>query len=66
MTHHHGGASAAPVLPGAARVALVGSPNAGKTTLFNCISGIYRPSAGRIAFDGAPGPAVAFYCGISD
>jgi biotin transport system ATP-binding protein len=21
---------------------------------------------GRIAFDGAPGPAVEFYCGISD
>ncbi len=31
---------------------LIGPNGAGKTTLFNCISGIYRPSAGRIAFDG--------------
>ena len=33
-------------------VGLIGPNGAGKTTLFNCISGIYRPSAGRIAFDG--------------
>jgi branched-chain amino acid transport system ATP-binding protein len=31
---------------------LIGPNGAGKTTLFNCISGIYRPSDGRIAFDG--------------
>ena len=31
---------------------LIGPNGAGKTTLFNCISGIYRPSAGRIAFGG--------------
>ena len=31
---------------------LIGPNGAGKTTLFNCISGIYRPSGGRIAFDG--------------
>ena len=31
---------------------LIGPNGAGKTTLFNCISGIYRPSEGRIAFDG--------------
>ncbi|GAA0596762.1 ABC transporter ATP-binding protein [Craurococcus roseus] len=31
---------------------LIGPNGAGKTTLFNCISGIYRPTAGRIAFEG--------------
>jgi branched-chain amino acid transport system ATP-binding protein len=31
---------------------LIGPNGAGKTTLFNCISGIYRPSSGRIAFAG--------------
>ncbi len=31
---------------------LIGPNGAGKTTLFNCISGIYRPSGGKIAFDG--------------
>jgi branched-chain amino acid transport system ATP-binding protein len=31
---------------------LIGPNGAGKTTLFNCVSGIYRPSGGRIAFDG--------------
>jgi branched-chain amino acid transport system ATP-binding protein len=29
--------------------ALIGPNGAGKTSLFNCLSGIYRPSAGRIA-----------------
>ncbi|MEJ2717936.1 MAG: ABC transporter ATP-binding protein [Deltaproteobacteria bacterium] len=32
--------------------AVIGPNGAGKTTLFNCISGIYRPSAGRIMFQG--------------
>lgn len=30
--------------------AIIGPNGAGKTTLFNCINGIYRPSAGRIIF----------------
>jgi len=34
-------------------LALIGPNGAGKTSVLNCICGIYRPSAGRIAFDGA-------------
>ena len=30
--------------------ALIGPNGAGKTTLFNCLTGFYKPSAGRIAF----------------
>jgi len=33
-------------------VAIVGPNGAGKTTLFKTISGILRPSAGRISFEG--------------
>ena len=32
--------------------AIIGPNGAGKTTFFNLISGFYRPSAGRILFDG--------------
>lgn len=31
---------------------LIGPNGSGKTTLFNCVSGYYRPSGGRIMFDG--------------
>ena len=31
---------------------LIGPNGAGKTTLFNCISRLYTPASGRIAFDG--------------
>jgi branched-chain amino acid transport system ATP-binding protein len=33
-------------------LAIIGPNGAGKTSVFNCISGIYRPSQGRILFDG--------------
>lgn len=32
--------------------AIIGPNGAGKTSLLNCISGFYRPNAGRILFDG--------------
>lgn len=32
---------------------IIGPNGSGKTTLFNCISGIYKPTAGKIVFDGA-------------
>ncbi len=35
-------------------VALIGPNGAGKTTAFNCITGVYEPTNGRISFDGAP------------
>jgi branched-chain amino acid transport system ATP-binding protein len=39
--------------------ALIGPNGAGKTTLFNCITGFYKPSAGRLtlARRGVPAPA---------
>ena len=33
-------------------VSLLGVSGSGKTTLFNCISGIYQPSRGRVLLDG--------------
>lgn len=51
------------VLPGTI-TALIGPNGAGKTSMFNCISGFYKPQAGRILIDGddvtrAPPPARA-------
>lgn len=31
---------------------LIGPNGAGKTTLFNCVTGMYTPTSGRVAFDG--------------
>ncbi len=33
-------------------IGLIGPNGAGKTTVFNLITGVYQPTAGRIAFDG--------------
>ena len=33
-------------------VGLIGPNGAGKTTCFNCITGVYRPTAGRVVFKG--------------
>ena len=35
-------------------VALIGPNGAGKTTAFNCITGVYEPTNGKISFDGNP------------
>ena len=37
--------------------ALIGPNGAGKTTVFNCITGFYKPSAGRIQLNAAKGSA---------
>ena len=37
---------------GGAITSLMGPNGAGKTTLFNCVTGMYRPTAGRVEFDG--------------
>ena len=38
---------------------LIGPNGAGKTSVLNCVCGIYRPSAGRIAFEGRELTALA-------
>ena len=35
-------------------VALIGPNGAGKTTAFNCITGVYEPTNGRVTFQGEP------------
>jgi branched-chain amino acid transport system ATP-binding protein len=39
--------------------AVIGPNGAGKTTVFNCITGFYRPSSGRIVLQSPDGPAHA-------
>ena len=39
-------------IPRGAIVSLIGPNGAGKTTFFNMITGVYRPTSGRILFDG--------------
>ena len=45
-------ASLAASLPSPLRLALVGSPNSGKTTLFNIVAGAFPPSEGTIRLAG--------------
>jgi branched-chain amino acid transport system ATP-binding protein len=40
------------VVPRKAIVSLIGPNGAGKTTFFNCLTGLYRPTTGRVNFDG--------------
>jgi branched-chain amino acid transport system ATP-binding protein len=39
-------------IPGGSIVSLIGPNGAGKTTFFNMITGVYKPTAGRIEFSG--------------
>ncbi len=39
-------------IPRGAIVSLIGPNGAGKTTFFNMITGMYKPTAGRVVFDG--------------
>jgi len=39
-------------VPRRAIVSLIGPNGAGKTTFFNCLTGLYRPTTGRVMFDG--------------
>ena len=38
-------------------VSLIGPNGAGKTTFFNMLTGVYKPTAGQIIFDGRTSPA---------
>jgi branched-chain amino acid transport system ATP-binding protein len=40
-------------IPRGAIVGLIGPNGAGKTTFFNMLTGVYKPTAGRIEFDGS-------------
>jgi len=39
-------------VPQKAIVSLIGPNGAGKTTFFNCLTGLYRPTTGRVVFNG--------------
>ena len=41
------------VIPDRSIVSLIGPNGAGKTTFFNMLTGVYKPTAGTIVFDGA-------------
>ncbi|QGF23387.1 ferrous iron transporter B [Raineyella fluvialis] len=59
MSHeHHGGGGAVAVAEGTPRIALVGSPNSGKSTLFNALSGLHAKTGNY------PGVTVARYEGV--
>ena len=40
-------------VPHKAIVAIIGPNGAGKTTFFNCMTGLYKPTTGKVVFDGA-------------
>ncbi len=56
LTQHFGGLAALEDVSFEVRrgeiLSLIGPNGAGKTTVFNCLTGIYRPKAGRIVYNG--------------
>jgi branched-chain amino acid transport system ATP-binding protein len=49
-------------------VGLIGPNGAGKTTFFNCLTGLYKPTAGKVTFDGsalAPKPRAVVTAGMA-
>ena len=40
-------------IPAGSIISLIGPNGAGKTTFFNMLTGVYKPTSGRIVFDGA-------------
>jgi branched-chain amino acid transport system ATP-binding protein len=56
-------------VPRKAIVSLIGPNGAGKTTFFNCLTGLYRPTTGRVTFDGrditAKRPDIVTQAGIA-
>jgi branched-chain amino acid transport system ATP-binding protein len=56
LSHKFGGLQAVDdfnlTLTGGELVGLIGPNGAGKTTIFNLVCGVYRPTAGRIVFNG--------------
>jgi len=47
---------------------LIGPNGAGKTTFFNCLTGLYKPTSGRVVFDGAvlpPKPGKVVRAGVA-
>ncbi len=46
--------------------ALIGPNGAGKTTVFNCVTGFYKPTEGRMALKRAPGLSAAAIDGLTN
>ena len=44
-------------IPVGSIVSLIGPNGAGKTTFFNMLTGVYKPTAGQVAFDGTDATA---------
>jgi branched-chain amino acid transport system ATP-binding protein len=56
-------------VPRKAIVSIIGPNGAGKTTFFNCMTGLYKPTTGRVVFDGrditAKRPDIVTQAGIA-